>query len=1226
MNYQLEQTGDQVQSILNQAPTTEQDLRSEITRSTNKDEQLETAIGNEVTRAEGAEGQLQTAIGNEKTRAEGVEGELQTAIGNEKTRAEGVEGGLRTDVDAINGKIPAAASSSNKLADKDFVNSSIATNTADFKGTYSTIEELQAVLGANANDYAFVIMHNAAGNTQYWRYKYVTGTGWVFEYALNNSSFTPDQWAAINSAITAALVAKLLALPTAASLTQQLNAIIASVGDEQTRAEGAEGVLRGDIAANATAIGNEKTRAEGAEGLLQTAIGNEKTRAEGAELVLQQNIDAEALLRGNADTTLQGEIDTINGKIPSAASSSNQLADKDFVNSSISTNTADFKGTYNSLQELEAVTANANDYGFVVATDAAGNTVYNRYKYVTGTGWVFEYALNNSSFTSDQWAAINSGITALLVAKLSGLPDATALDDMFVAITSLIPSAATSSNKLVDNAAMVAALALKQNTLTFDDAPTEDSANPVKSGGVYAAIQEIVLAITGLQNGKQDKLTFDAYPTAGSDNPVKSKGIFEKLGEKQATLVPGTNIDTTPTLNSNNPVTSGGVKAALDQKQNTLTFDSTPTTGSNNPVTSGGIKIAIDAEASRATGVESGLNARVSTNEADIAALQALYNSLQQSAPDVIEPTDTWPVANPSATVIYRVIDRVNTPPQYYQDYMWNGSAMVLMSQYNNAIDNVPTYNSQNLVKSGGVEEMFKDYHRKLVIPNVIAAIQDTSTIAADGTYTVSVNNVRMLNGFADATHTYLFLVKYIDGITDIARITTTGYSFDETLPNFVGNVHHDANTINYALITGYGSNASLNYKGSNSSEPFPQTFAKVALFDVTGFVVTDELIAELAKHFGESEAVIETSVMQNIPSYNLTAKADYLENTRMHNTGSIQTATGYTTTDFIPLDVNDAYKMIYSKYGWDIILFFDSSKAVIGGTQAKWNNYQIPNGSYYVRVCYTTTEIGSDSTSGVSQEELIKTNMVCIGESAAYLPYKAKTQRLISFEHVESWRKVATNALKNGYQGKIVDTFGDSITEARAYQSLVSRYFGCSVDVHGVGGSRVSGDGSTCFWKDERINTLNPKADYIVIMGGMNDSTSYTLGEVSDENFDTDTFVGAYNTTIHKIWHRYEMLENPEYSGVNQIGYTKDVHIILMTPTFRSGREAALKELSEAVIAIGKMWNIPVVDLYFQSNMGVQTIGIYWSESDLTHPNFEGQKQIASLLIGKMKEIEPCY
>lgn len=103
--------------------------------------------------------------------------------------------------------------------------------------------------------------------------------------------------------------------------------------------------------------------------------------------------------------------------IPSAATSSNQLADKQFVNSSISSNTANFIGTFNSVAELEAYsgTLTNNDYAFVATTDAAGNTLYDRYKYTTGTNpasWVFEYELNNSSFTSDQWAAINSGVTS----------------------------------------------------------------------------------------------------------------------------------------------------------------------------------------------------------------------------------------------------------------------------------------------------------------------------------------------------------------------------------------------------------------------------------------------------------------------------------------------------------------------------------------------------------------------------------------------------------------------------------------------------------------------------------------------------------------------------------------------------------------------------------------------------------------------------------------------
>ena len=56
---------------------------------------------------------------------------LQREINNEKTRAEGVEGDLQADIDDINAKIPAAASQQNQLADKEFVNSSIASHTGN---------------------------------------------------------------------------------------------------------------------------------------------------------------------------------------------------------------------------------------------------------------------------------------------------------------------------------------------------------------------------------------------------------------------------------------------------------------------------------------------------------------------------------------------------------------------------------------------------------------------------------------------------------------------------------------------------------------------------------------------------------------------------------------------------------------------------------------------------------------------------------------------------------------------------------------------------------------------------------------------------------------------------------------------------------------------------------------------------------------------------------------
>lgn len=107
-------------------------------------------------------------------------------------------------------------------------------------------------------------------------------------------------------------------------------------------------------------------------------------------------------------------VNTIQALIPTTASADNQLADKDFVNSSIATATAEFRGSFTSLDELKATSGNLNDYAFYLHTDSVGNKVVDRYKWTTA-GWLYEYTLNNSSFTAEQWAALNSTITATLV-------------------------------------------------------------------------------------------------------------------------------------------------------------------------------------------------------------------------------------------------------------------------------------------------------------------------------------------------------------------------------------------------------------------------------------------------------------------------------------------------------------------------------------------------------------------------------------------------------------------------------------------------------------------------------------------------------------------------------------------------------------------------------------------------------------------------------------------
>lgn len=107
-----------------------------------------------------------------------------------------------------------------------------------------------------------------------------------------------------------------------------------------------------------------------------------------------------------------------------------EFVDRDFVNSSIATNTANFKGTFNNESEFPTEATN-NDYLFWKTVDEDGNTVYKRYKYIASTStWTYEYTLNNSSFTAQQWATINGGPYATQT-SLNGKQDKLPYNDVW---------------------------------------------------------------------------------------------------------------------------------------------------------------------------------------------------------------------------------------------------------------------------------------------------------------------------------------------------------------------------------------------------------------------------------------------------------------------------------------------------------------------------------------------------------------------------------------------------------------------------------------------------------------------------------------------------------------------------------------------------------------------------------------------------------------------------
>ena len=204
------------------------------------------------------------------------------------------------------------------------------------------------------------------------------------------------------------------------------------------------------------------------------------------------------------DDNAQQRIAALEGKVPAQASDQNQLADKAFVNSSIATATATYRGTFNLVSDLQLTvsateqqiatalasaisTADNNDYCYVQVPTANDKPTeiarIDRYKN-NGTAWALEYTLNNSGYTSAQWAAINSGITGTLVTKLSDLYTKAALDQMFNAKANAANMTAGDYNKVTVNSQGIVTAGSNPTTLSghgITDAYTKTEVNTIKA-------------------------------------------------------------------------------------------------------------------------------------------------------------------------------------------------------------------------------------------------------------------------------------------------------------------------------------------------------------------------------------------------------------------------------------------------------------------------------------------------------------------------------------------------------------------------------------------------------------------------------------------------------------------------------------------------------------------------------------------------------------------------
>lgn len=413
-----------------------------------------------------------------------------------------------------------------------------------------------------------------------------------------------------------------------------------AIGAEELRAKSAESDLQG-------LISDEETRAKEAESGLSEDISTERTRATNAESGLSQDIaterdraaTAEAQLRHdveevseNLQQVSQRELDTdedfenriaeIEGKIPAQATSTNQLADKDFVNSSIATNTANFVATFESLQALEEYPTTGltnNDYAFVKATDSEGNTEYQRYKWnATNAEWKYEYTLNNSSFTQAQWETINSGLTS---------SDVTDIRAALVLIGNVIPADASVTNKLITREYMEARhIVLPLLSLDATQAQLAlvygKIMNAPSNSAFFISLPE-ERGIMSLAVAKQDNSVFAQYSDGRYSHELAielADGIYA-LEKTDKTFAYSTDVEAERTR-------ATGVEATLSQS---ISAETTRATGKEYE-----LSVAISAERTRAEGVEQSLSQSISSETTRAqGAEQELTTALEGKQPTI---------------------------------------------------------------------------------------------------------------------------------------------------------------------------------------------------------------------------------------------------------------------------------------------------------------------------------------------------------------------------------------------------------------------------------------------------------------------------------------------------------------------------------------------------------------------------------------------------------------
>ncbi|HHQ4319652.1 BppU family phage baseplate upper protein [Clostridium perfringens] len=366
-----------------------------------------------------------------------------------------------------------------------------------------------------------------------------------------------------------------------------------------------------------------------------------------------------------------------------------------------------------------------------------------------------------------------------------------------------------------------------------------------------------------------------------------------------------------------------------------------------------------------------------------------------------------------------------------------------------------------------------------------------------------------------------------------------------------------------------------------------------------------------------ETKKISNTILNKYVDTNNNLFNKDEVElNCYLNSDGKVtnETSERYGISGYIAIESNKDYILpyFYDVYGTNakVICFYDKEKKFlfsIEGATDKTNKFIIFNVLGSKRIKYCRFNIDRQEENNIM---MVQGNVY----PSVYKEYNPDNKALLSNDiNLNSQHKMEILHLvgANSLNEKIITFNGDSVCYGEGY---IGGYGKIIAEKNNMIYENISVSGATLSNKTEgrhhvcdSINKMRDDADYIILEGGINDtSLSVPKGEITDNfygNYDKTTFCGALESIFYQSVLKWK---------------GKKIGFIIIHKAYSVSNQVVQNEYWELARNICRKWSIPFLDLFNSSGLicNIPEINDTFfkhglsGQGDQVHPNERGYKE----------------